>query len=90
MSEHFASPEPSEIDKRMVERYTEGFTDGFKKGFGEGAYQVYDKIISMHKVGKSVEEIENDDLFTDFTYSEIAPKFELAVSNEEILKEFNK
>lgn len=90
MSEHFASPEPSEIDKRMVERYTEGFTDGFKKGFGEGAYQVYDKIISMLKEGKSVEEIENDDLFTDFTYSEIAPKFELAVSNEEILKEFNK
>lgn len=84
---------PEQDSERTLERKRAnemGFADGFKKGFGEGAYQVYDKIISMLKEGKSVEEIENDDLFTDFTYSEIAPKFEIAVSDDEILKEFNK
>ena len=39
--------------------------------------------------GKTVEEIENDDLFSDFTFSEIAPKLEIKTDDEELLKEFN-
>lgn len=89
MSEHFTPPEEDEFDKRLIERYKNGFADGIKKGFSEGAYQIYDKIISMMHEGKTVEEIENDDLFSDFTFSEIAPKLEIKTDDEELLKEFN-
>ena len=78
-----------EFDKRLIERYKDGFTAGIKKGFSEGAYQIYDKIISMLHEGKTVEEIENDDLFSDFTFSEIAPKFKIKTDDEGLLKEFN-
>ena len=61
--------EEDEFDKRLIERYKEGFTGGFRKGFAEGSYQVYDKIIAMLHEGKTVKEIENDDLFSDFTFS---------------------
>lgn len=84
---------PEQDSERTLERkraYEGGFTEGFKKGFAEGSYQVYDKIISMLKQGKTVEEIENDDLFSDFTFSEIAPKLEIKTDDEELLKEFNK
>lgn len=90
MSEHFTPPEESEFDRRLIERYREGFASGFKKGFSEGTYQIFDKIISMLKDGKSIEEIENEELFADFTYSVIAPKFEIATDDEEILRGFNK
>lgn len=90
MSEHFTPPEEDEFDKRLIERYKNGFADGIKKGFSEGAYQIYDKIISMLHEGKTVEEIENDDLFSDFTFSEIAPKFEITTDDEELLKTYNK
>ena len=89
MSEHFTPPQEDEFDKRLIERYKDGFAAGIKKGFSEGSYQIYDKIISMLHEGKTVEEIENDDLFSDFTFSEIAPKFEITTDDEELLKEFN-
>lgn len=90
MSEHYQAPEQSEIDKRLIERYQEGFVEAFKKGFSEGTYMVYEKIVSMLKDGKTVEEIENDDLFADFTFSIIAPKLEVPTQNVEILKNYNK
>lgn len=90
MSEHYQVPEQSEIDKRLIERYQEGFVEAFKKGFSEGTYMVYEKIVSMLKDGKTVEEIENDDLFADFTFSIIAPKLEVPTQNVEILKNYNK
>lgn len=90
MSEHFTPPQEDEFDKRLIERYKEGFVCGLKKGFSEGSYQVYDKIISMLHEGKSVAEIENADLFSDFTFSEIAPKLEIATDDEELLKNYNK
>lgn len=90
MSEHFTPPQEDEFDKRLIERYKEGFTGGFRKGFAEGSYQIYDKIIAMLHEGKSVEEIENDDLFSDFTFSEIAPKFEITTDDVELLKTYNK
>ena len=83
---------PEQDSERTLERkraYEGGFAEGFKKGFAEGSYQVYDKIISMLHEGKTVVEIENDNLFSDFTFSEIAPKFEIATADEELLKEFN-
>lgn len=89
MSEHFTPPQEDEFDKRLIERYKDGFVAGIKKGLSEGAYQIYDKIISMLHEGKTVEEIENDDLFSDFTFSEIAPKLEIKTDDEELLKEFN-
>ena len=90
MSEHFTPPEEDEFDKRLIERYKDGFATGIKKGFSEGSYQVYDKIITMLHEGKTVEEIENDDLFSDFTFSVIAPKLEIATDDEELLKTYNK
>ena len=84
---------PEQDSERTLERkraYEGGFTEGFKKGFSEGAYQIYDKIISILHEGKTVEEIENDDLFSDFTFSVIAPKLEIKTDDEELLKEFNK
>ena len=89
MSEYYNPPEEDEFDKRLIERYKEGFVCGLKKGFSEGSYQVYDKIITMLHEGKTVEEIENADLFSDFTFSVIAPKLEIATDDEELLKEFN-
>lgn len=64
--------------------------EGFKKGVSEIAYEIYDKIISLVKDGKSAEEIENDEMFADFTFSEIAPKFEIPTDSEGILREYNK
>ena len=90
MSEHFTPPAEDEADRRLIERYKEGFVDGFKKGFSEGSYQVYDRIISMLHEGKTAWEIENDEVFEDFTFSIIAPKFEITTDDEELLKEFNK
>ena len=90
MSEHFTPPQEDEFDKRLIERYKDGFAAGIKKGFSEGTYQIYDKIISMLHEGKAVEEIENDDLFSDFTFSEIAPKFEITTDDEELLNTYNK
>lgn len=90
MSEHFTPPEEDEFDKRLIERYKDGFAAGIKKGFSEGSYQVYDKIITMLHEGKTVEEIENADLFSDFTFSVIAPKLEIATDDEELLKTYNK
>ncbi len=84
---------PEQDSERTAERKRAnemGFAAGFKKGFGEGAYQVYDKILEMIKDGKTAEEIEYDEFFSDFTYSVIAPKFEIAANDEGILKDFNK
>ncbi|MCM1321611.1 MAG: hypothetical protein NC041_07055 [Bacteroides sp.] len=91
MSEQYNAPAETESDKRMIERYKDGFADGFKKGFSEGASRIYGKIISAIKDGiyNSAEEIENDEIFSDFTFSEIASKLAVPADNENILKEFN-
>ena len=84
---------PEEDNERTLERkraYEGGFTEGFKKGFAEGSYRVYDKIIGMLHEGKTVEDIENDDIFADFTFSEIAPKFDIQIKDEELLKTYKK
>lgn len=66
--------ESDEYDKRLIERYKEGRKDGWEKGFSDGAYSVWEKIMEMLHEGKTREEVENDDLFTDFSFSIIAPK----------------
>lgn len=90
MTERLSPPEQSDIDARLIERFKDGFVSGFKGGFQEGAYQVYDRMISMLKDGKSVAEIEDSETFSDFTFSVAAPKFDVPVEDEGILKEFNK
>lgn len=90
MSERFNPPEQSDIDVRLIERFKDGFVKGFKKGVSEIAYDIYDKILSMVKEGKSSEEIEVAEIFSDFTFGVFAPKFEIPANDEEILKAFNK
>lgn len=90
MSERLSPPEEDSVDRRMIERFKDGFVKGFKKGVSEIAYEIYDKIISLVKDGKSAEEIENDKMFADFTFTEIAPKFEIPTDSEGILREYNK
>ena len=51
--------------------------------------QFHRRNLSQLHEGKSVEEIENDDLFSDFTFSEIAPKFEVPTETIELLEKFN-
>lgn len=67
-----------------------GFEDGFHKGFSEGSYEVYEKIISMLHEGKTVADIENEEIFSDFTFTVIAPKFEVPTGTEELLEKFRK
>lgn len=90
MSEQFNPPEESDIDRRMIERYKGGFVAGFEKGFSEAAYQLYDRMLSMLKDGKSAGYIKTDDVFSDFTFSVIAPKLKIPSDSEGILREFNK
>lgn len=90
MSEQFSAPAEDEMDKRLVERYKDGFSSGFKSGWSEGSYQVFDKILALVKEGKTAEEIEADDSFADFTFSEIAPKFDVPTSDEDINTRYNK
>ncbi len=66
--------ESDEYDKRLIERYREGRKDGWERGFSDGAYSVWERIMEMLREGKSQEEIEGCDLFSDFTFSIIAPK----------------
>ena len=69
--------ENDEYDKRLIERYKEGKKDGWEKGFSDGAYSVWEKICEMIRGGcNSAEEIENNELFEDFTFSVIAPKLD--------------
>lgn len=90
MTERLSPPEQSDIDARLIERFKEGFVSGFKSGFSEGAYQVYDRMLSMLKDGKSVAEIEDSEAFSDFTFTVAAPKFEVPAGDGDILREFNK
>ena len=90
MSERFTPPAESEIDTRLIERYKEGFVDGFKKAVSEVSYEVYDKICTFIAEGKSLEDIQTDDIFSDFSYEIFAPKLALPTKSEEILKEYNK
>jgi len=90
MTEHLETPEQSEYDRRLIERYTDGFYDGFGKGFGEGSFQVFDKISSLFSEGKTWDEIQKDDVFSDFTFYIIAKKLEIESDKDSILKEFNK
>lgn len=90
MTERLNPPEQSDIDARLIERFKDGFASGFKSGFSEGAYQVYDRMLSMLKDGKSAAEIEDSEMFSDFTFTVAAPKFEVPDKDEDILKEFNK
>ena len=90
MSEQFVPPEENTDDKRLIERYKNGFSTGFKSGFSEGAYQIYDKLISLLKAGADLSTIESDDLFTDFSYILIAPKLDTPTSDEQILEKYNK
>jgi len=84
---------PEQDSERTLERKRAselGFEDGFHKGFSEGSYEVYEKIISMLHEGKTVEDIENDEIFSDFTFTVIAPKFEVPTETEELLEKFRK
>lgn len=90
MTERLSPPEQSDIDARLIERFKDGFVKGFKSGFSEGAYQAYDRMLSMLKDGKSAAEIEDSEMFSDFTFTVAAPKFEVPVGDGDILKEFNK
>lgn len=65
-----------------------GFEEGFQKGFSEGAYDIYDKIISLLHEGKTVNEIENEEIFSDFTFLIVAPKFDIPTDKEGLLKRF--
>lgn len=90
MSEYYNPPKESDIDARLIERYKEGFVDGFKKAASELSYEVYDKICKLLEEGKNLEEIQNDETFADFTFTEIAPKLNIPIEADEILKEYNK
>lgn len=90
MSEHFVTPEESISDLRLIERYKEGFVDGFKKAVSELSYTVYDKICSLIENGRTLTEIQNDDTFSDFSFSVFAPKIGIPANHEQILKEYNK
>lgn len=84
---------PEQDSERTLERKRAselGFEDGFHKGFSEGSYEVYEKIISMLHEGKTVEDIENDEFFSDFTFTVIAPKFEVPTETEVLLEKFRK
>ena len=84
---------PEQDSERTLERKRAselGFEDGFHKGFSEGSYEVYEKIISMLHEGKTVEDIENDEFFSDFTFTIIAPKFEVPTETEVLLEKFRK
>ena len=76
MSERFETPEESEIDRRLIERYKDGFFDGF----GEGSFQVFEKISSFFSEGKTWDEIKKDDVFSDFTFHIIAKKLEYSIN----------
>lgn len=89
MSEKFIPPAEDPVDKRLIERYKEGFVAGFKKCFSEVSYQVFEKIIELLKEGKTCEEIENNELFEDFSFNVLAPKLDFPISDEELLKRFN-
>lgn len=84
---------PEQDSERTLERKRAselGFEDGFHKGFSEGSYEVYKKIISMLHEGNTVEDIENDEFFSDFTFTVIAPKFEVPTETEVLLEKFRK
>lgn len=84
MTERYNPPEQSDIDARLIERFKDGFVNGFKSGFTEGAYHVYDKIVSMLKDGKSAAEIEDCEAFSDFTFAVAAPKFDVPAEDKDI------
>lgn len=90
MTERLSPPERSDTDARLIERFKDGFVKGFKSGFSEGAYQAYDRMLSMLKDGKPAGEIEAAKIFSDFTFAMAAPKFDVPAEDEGILKEFNK
>lgn len=90
MGERFSPPEESDIDRRMIERFKDGFYEGFRKGFGEGSYQIFDRISALFAEGKAWDEVQADDVFSDFTFSEVSRKLELPSDMEHILKEFNR
>ena len=90
MTERLSPPEQSDIDARLIERFKDGFASGFKSGFSEGAYQAYDRMLSMLKDGKSAAEIEDSEIFSDFTFTVAAPKFDVPAEDGDILRKFNK
>lgn len=90
MSEYYNPPKESQIDVRLIERYKEGFVDGFKKAACELSYEVYDKICTFIEEGKTLKEIQTDDIFSDFSFEVFAPKIAIPTETEQILKEYNK
>lgn len=90
MSEHYETPKESEMDLRLIERYKEGFVSGFKKAASELSYEVYDKICTLLEEGKNLQEIQSDDIFSDFSFEIFAPKIAIPTEAEEILKKYNK
>lgn len=90
MSEYYNPPKESEIDVRLIERYKEGFVDGFKKAASVLSYEVYDKICTFIEEGKTLKEIQTDDVFSDFSFGVFAPKIAIPTAPEQILKEYNK
>lgn len=90
MSEHYETPKESEMDLRLIERYKEGFVNGFKKAASELSYEVYEKICTLIEEGKSLEEIQADNIFADFSFEVFASKISIPTESEEILKKYNK
>ena len=90
MSEHFTPPAESEVDTRLIERYKEGFVDGFKKAVSEVSFEVYDKICTFIAEGKSLEDLQTDNIFSDFSYEIFASKIAIPTDPEQILNKYNK
>lgn len=66
----------------------ESFADGFRIGWEAGASAIFEKIEKMVASGSQIKKIMEDEIFSDFSFSEIAKKFSIPISTEEIVKNF--
>lgn len=66
----------------------ESFADGFRIGWEAGASAIFEKIEEMVASGSQIKKIMEDEIFSDFSFSEIAKKFSIPISTEEIVKNF--
>lgn len=66
---------PEEDSERTKERKT-AYESGLKKG-SDLAYEVFEYILEEFEKGKSIEDLRNDEKFSDFSFQIIYGKFEL-------------
>lgn len=66
----------------------ESFAAGFRIGWEAGASAIFEKIEEMVASGSQIKKIMEDEIFSDFSFSEIAKKFSIPISTEEIVKNF--